>query len=154
MSPELSPSVLEFLHAINASDWFGSLGDPVAENVNVVHDYAPDTTLTYICVGIQNSIVGAIMDKTGCHHACLTPFFSKLNGLLDELIQGKLIEIPTSAPEFDPSDVRGLILHACLEMQYPEGNSKFATECCQWILRGKLPIGWDGVFPDGTLILT
>ena len=154
LSPELSPSVLEFLHAINASDWFGSLGDPFAENVNVVHDYAPDTTLTYICVGIQSSIVGAIMDKTGCHHACLTPLFSKLNDQLDGMMAAKLTQCPTAMPQFDPNDIRALILLACVEMEYPDGNSSFATECCNWITRGKLPIGWDGGFPDGKLVLT
>ena len=154
LSPELSSSVSQFLDAINASDWFGSLGEPVAEDVNVVRDYAPDTTLTYICVGIQNSIVGTIMDKTGCHHACLTPLFSKLNDHLDGMMPAKLAQCPTAMPQFDPNDIRGLILLACVEMEYPDGHSSFATECCRWITRGKLPIGWDGAFPDGTLVLT
>ncbi|GAA5505607.1 hypothetical protein [Novipirellula caenicola] len=154
LSPELSPSVFLYLETLNASDWFASLGKPVEENVNVVHDYSPDTTLTYICVGIQNSIVEMIMDRTGCHHACLTPLFSKLNEILDGMMAAKLNKTPATMLQFDPNDVRGLILHACLEMEYPDGHSAFATECCQWITRGKLPIGWNGAFPDGKLVLT
>ena len=154
LSPELSSSVSQFLDAISASDWFASLGEPVAEDVKVVNDYAPEATLTYICVGIQNSIVGAIMDKTGCHHACLTPLFSKLNDQLDEMMATKLAQSPAASPQFDPNDIRALILLACVEMEYPDGHSSFATEVCNWITRGKLPIGWDGAFPDGKLVLT
>ena len=94
------------------------------------------------------------MDKTGCHHACLTPLFSKLNDQLDGMMAAKLAQCPTAMPQFDPNDIRALILLACVEMEYPDGNSSFATECCNWITRGKLPIGWDGGFPDGQLVLT
>ena len=154
LSADFSPLVSQFLDAINTSDWFGSLGDPVAEDVIVATEYAPDTTLTYICVGIQNSIVVAAIDRFGCHHGFLIPLFTKLNEKLDGMMREKLDGTPPSAPKFNPDDIRGLILHACLEMQYPDTDSSFATECCQWITRGKLPIGWVGVFPDGKLVIT
>ena len=152
--PELVPEVLQFLEQIDASDWFAALGEEVAGNAMVVSTYSPDRKLTYICVGAQNFIVGSLMDKTNCHFAALTPIFDKLNPLLDKIFESKLANVPDSMPTFDRDDIRGLILLACIEMQHPDASGTFATECCEWILRGKLPIGWDGEYPTGKLVVS
>ena len=94
------------------------------------------------------------MDKTNCHFAALTPIFDKLNPQLDEIFETKLGKVPDSMPTFDRDDIRGLILLACIEMQYPDVSGTFAKECCDWILRGKLPIGWDGEYPAGKLVVS
>lgn len=154
LSPILAPTTVQFLDQISKSDWFAEQGKRADGNVRVVTNYTPDKNLTYICIGIQDSIVGALIQKTNCHYACLVPLFSMLNESLDRFVATKLSVASASTPNFDPDDIRGLILHACLEMQYPETETSFATECCRWILHGKLPIGWDGDFPDGILILT
>ena len=95
------------------------------------------------------------MNANECHFACLTPFFQIANCNVKSLLDEKLIDRPRNLPDLPMDDLHAIIVHACLELQFlPEHAQKYALECCQWILRGKLPLGWDGNFPQGQLLVT
>ena len=154
LNPVIEPEIQSFLDKLSAADWFAKLADQTSEDVLVVTEYKPTKTLGYICIAIQNEIIGYLIDKMDCHYASLTPLFARLNNSLDVLMDKQLHNIPQATPDFDPADVRALILHACLEIRYPAVSSNFAVECCNWLLSGKIPIGWDGEFPNGNLVVT
>jgi len=151
----LSSTVTSFLSSLRDADWFYNLGKNLEGNIRVIHETPPLDTFTYPCIGIQNAILGELMNANECHFACLTPFFQIANCNVKSLLDEKLIDRPRNLPDLPMDDLHAIIVHACLELQFlPEHAQKYALECCQWILRGKLPLGWDGNFPQGQLLVT
>ncbi|QDV47168.1 hypothetical protein Enr13x_70770 [Stieleria neptunia] len=151
----LNSAVTSFLSSLRDADWFQNLGKDLDGNIRVVLEAPPSGTFTYPCIGIQNAILGQLMDANECHFACLSPFFRIANDQVTSLLDYKLADPPGDLPDLPLDDVQAIISHACLELQFlPEQTKKHAVECCQWLLRGKLPVGWDGDFPQGELLVT
>jgi hypothetical protein len=79
-----------------------------------------------------------------------------LNKTLVPFVRGKIEPVVRehSLPNAFASTVEWDILHACMETEYadvyPPG---FYANLASWYVKGHFPCGWQGVFPQGMLII-
>lgn len=153
----LSDNVSSYLKGIEAADWFANTGASINSDGTRVVDAIPaeDMTMTYIIVGMQNRMAAELCDGFGLHHGCMQALNGALGTRLMELSQSKLRGVPQGLTFSETSDPLGLILLACLEIHFSDQiRFDFGQRCTDWLTRGKVPVGWEGVYPDGSLLLT
>ena len=96
-----------------------------------------------------------LCDKFVFYHGCMQALNGALGNRLTSLSQCKLQRAPAHL-EFDElSDPAGLIFLGCLEIHFDHlVEFDFGQQCSDWLTRGKVPVGWEGMHPDGSLLLS
>ena len=159
---KLKPATHEWLLELEAQDWFSCLGDAVndrsvkaardrndfAESIN--NPYWEDVTLE-----AANQIGEAIQKTSWSDYRRWNEPVDLLKPIILPLIERK-IEPFRNDPSFKVIEacVRWDILHWGIENEFSEFDPPgFFGALGGWYLRGHIPCGWEGKFPEGRLIV-
>jgi hypothetical protein len=161
---KISSSSKALLAKLEETDWFRSVGEPIADaTVPRIRSWKEAVALrtSRLQKNIANESANALTEKL-----CFE-FPKRYHGKWNKLVTAvRKIWDPISATKIKKvmmdnklniafvDSVNWDILFSCMELEYADlVPPRFFKERLDWYLAGHFPCGWDGVFPDGRLIV-
>lgn len=152
---DLAVELGAYLGTLEDANWIAHSGKPVGDEVTVSVERPPqgESSWVYLQVALQNRITNQLVEQFGYHHGCLQVHYDQLMPQIAPLTKAKLEAAP--ADFFDDRNApSGLIMLSCIEQYFSKLISKVVVvDWVEWLIRGHVPCGWSGEFPDGKLIV-
>lgn len=157
---ELKIQTRNFIDALFSEPWFGHIGEPLNDNVYVVRswdeavEHAEDPEEIFLDVrNDYNLALRRVAPKRA----------ERWNEVVDLVRQKIEMEIDARVGQIDIGEgprkklrdrIRWSILHACIEVEYADVlPTGFYRALSEWFRKGRVPCGWHGKYPDGSLVI-
>ncbi len=150
------------LDELNSTHWFSCVGQQETDDVIILSSW-PEAL--HHCNSLQWENV-CLEAANHCREQLLNASKALFNQWNDMVIALKPIVIPFvqtklapimrqhSLPPAFKATVEWDILHICVTAEYGErGRSSFYDQQAYWYKNGHFPCGWEGPFPQGTLVV-
>jgi hypothetical protein len=150
------------LNELRAIDWFTNIGKQDSGNVFYVESWteavASCTGVAWesLCLEASNHYKTRLFERNRERFRSWNPLVREMEESTVPLVQQKTKDIvkANQLPEGFLHTVKWDILHLCMEAEYadvfPPG---FFVSQAYWYLKGHFPCGWEGIFPDGRLMI-
>jgi hypothetical protein len=152
----------EILDELQKAHWFSRVGVPDADAVIVLRSWQQAITC---CSSLEWENLR--LEASGDNHVHVMDRSmeraNKWNGIVDDLkkslvpfVRRKIESVVREhkLPRVFETIIQWEILGVCIETEYADlGLPGFYANLASWYVKGHFPCGWQGVFPQGTLII-
>lgn len=159
------PTPRELIGQLGASDWFANVGGPVDESSDVARVSSWGKALKLATSRVsRNAFLEGNNVLTQQLHDGFMERYRGWNDLvkqhrpsIEELVSDKLAScIPDGTKISDQFCTKTIldVSYACMELEYSDLiEPAYGYQHCLWYTRGHMPVGWEGDFPEGRLIV-
>jgi len=158
----MHPRTLASLDQLRAADWFRNVGICDAENAIVLGSWAEaiascsSTNWENLCLEAANQYCERLVERSPDRFSAWNDVANDVKPSVVALVAEKAAHVVAAhaLPKVFVDTVNWDILHLAMEAEfadvYPPG---FYASQAFWYLNGHFPCGWDGAFPEGTLVV-
>jgi len=151
------------LDKLEKADWFAEIGKPIdspkvvlVENWQQAIDWCASAEWEDVTLEAANQYRERLFEKSMERFNLWNEIVAEIKTYVVPLVEKKTKKVAAenNLPEVFSHAVRWDILHLCMESEYADVHpTGFFESLGFWYVNGRFPCGWDGVFPEGKLVI-
>jgi len=158
----MNPRTKATLRQLEEAEWFSKVGQCDTQVAIVLSSWeqaiqsCSSPSWENLCLEGTNSYCERLLEKSPARFNQWNEVVALVKPYSDALVQNKIASVvqENNLPKVFENTVRWDMLHVLIEAEYadvyPPG---FYASQAYWYVKGHFPCGWDGIFPDGKLII-
>lgn len=162
MSNDLKPQTLATLRRLEDASWFANVGVMDVQNVIILSSWqeaikhCESIEWENLCLEAANQYRERLQERSPIRFNQWNDVVVSLKPLTEPLVRKKIETVIRSydLPTVFEDTVQWDVLHLCMEAEYSDVyQPSFYASQGYWYVNGRFPCGWQGNFPDGSLII-
>lgn len=147
------PTISSLLQRLEDATWLKSQALKLGSNCETVDEFPQEFERLGEAIFAISYYIGQRLTEADYHQECIPHCLRVMNAPVDGLVQSKLQGSNLAECWEFVALISQIIKWACVQLFYePEGEKEF-VQWCDLISCGYLPVGWNGPFNNGRLVL-
>lgn len=159
---DLKPKTLATLRRLEDASWFANVGVMNVQNVIILSSWqeaikhCENFEWENLCLEAANQYCKRLQERSPIRFNQWNDIVASLKLVTEPLVRKKIETVVRShdLPTVFEDTVQWDVLHLCMEAEYSDVYQPgFYASQGYWYVNGHFPCGWQGNFPDGTLVI-
>lgn len=158
----MHPRTIATLEKLEKADWFASVGVKDAATAIVLSSWQEAiehcSSAEWENLGLEaaNQYRTRLLERAQDRYNQWNGLVTQLKPVTEALVRRKIEAVvrENSLPKVFEDTVQWDILHVCMEAEYADiFQPGYYASQAYWYVKGHFPCGWEGVFPNGRIII-